>query len=325
MTQKFLLFFLIIFLLVGRFSYVSAQSDSSIMLNPKNPEPYSPVTLTLVSYAFDVNQATITWSLGNKQLLKGVGEKTLKVQTGGVGERLPIHVSVVTSGGDSVGLDVDIVPESVSILFEAEENYVPLFYEGLSLPGEESVVRFIAMPNMSDGGAILPPSSISYFWYVDDNFIDSASGIGRQSATLKLDTLSDTTDIRVVAHTPGGTVAEKTITMYPHAVVPLLYTYDEILGANHSTLVSKRFEATKDFTLILEPFFLSLNKSLGSTVSYEWLLDGLPVTPLGGRMLTLHPKENNYGSEKLSISISNTKRRLQKGITDVSLIFDTRK
>lgn len=323
MTKKIIQLFTLSLVLLPVYSF--AQSDISITLEPKNPTPYSQVTLTVVSYAIDVNQSTITWTSKKKELLKGVGQKQLTVTTGGVGEQLPIHVSVSASTGESYGLDIVVAPQSVDLLYEAEENYVPLFYEGKALPAEESLVKFIAMPSISDGGNLLPPSSVSYFWYIDDNFIDNASGIGKQSAILPLNTLSNSTEIKVVAHSPKGVVAEKTLTLYPHGVMPLLYTYNEILGANHANLISRRFEAVRDFTVMLEPFFLSTNHSLGNSASYQWLLDGLPVTPLGGRLLALHPKENSYGSKNLSVSIANTKRRLQTGVVDVALIFDTRK
>jgi hypothetical protein len=149
------------------------------------------------------------------------------------------------------------------------------------------------------------------------------SGLGKQAALIRLDYLQTKNVIKAIVRSPYGNSAEKTITVYPHAVMPLLYTYDTILGPNFTSLIGLRFEAIKDFTLSLEPFYVS--DDFTKPASYVWYLDGLPSTPLGGRILALHPKENSYGSKMLSIDVFGSDRRLQKGTTKVELIFDTRK
>ena len=305
--------------------HVYARLNGSVVLEPKNPAPNSTVTLTLVSYDFNVDQSTITWSAGGKELAKGVGRKKIILKTGNVGDLIPIRVSASTLDGGSIVLDVPIIPESVNILYEAEESHVPLFYEGLSLPSEGAVVKFVASPNMSDGGEVLPASSLSYSWYEDDDFIDSSSGIGRQVAYIPLNVFKNSTDIKVVVHSPRGIVAEKVITISPHSVMPILYSYNEILGPNYSSFITKRFESTKDFVVSLEPFYLTTKSDDGAGALYTWLLDGLPVTPLGGRVLALKPKADSYGSKKLSITVKNSKRRLQSGSVYSEIIFDTRK
>lgn len=302
-----------------------ADNEALITLSPKTPSPYSPITATLVSYSFDVNTAMITWSRNGKNLLKGIGQKKLTIQTGGVGTQITLHVNIVTADNAVTEMDITLSPESVDILYETPESYIPLFYEGKSLPGEGAIVKFVAMPNISEGRVIIPSSSLSYSWYVNDEFMSDASGYGRSSGLFNLDFFSAFTRIKVVVRSPKGSTAEKFIDIYPHDVMPLLYLYDDVLGTNHNKLLTRRFETTKDFTLSLEPFYLSSNNSLRDTVNYSWALDGLPVTPLGGTLLSMRPKENSYGSRNLSISVSNSKRRLQRAETKLNLIFDTRK
>lgn len=302
-----------------------ATDEASIELVPRNPKPFTPVKATLVSYIFNVNTALITWKVDGKEVLKGIGEKKLTIQTSSVGTKVPVHVTAVTADNVAVELDLVITPESVDILYEVPESYTPLFYEGKALPGEGALVKFVAMPNISENNRHLPPSSLSYSWYINNELVESASGIGKQSAFLGLDILSSFTTIKVVVFGPRGTSAEHSIDVYPHDVMPLLYTYDEILGANFSSLIGKRFESTKDFILTLEPLYLSTKGTFGSDATYSWSLNGLPVTPLGGRILALKPEEDTYGSKSLSVEISHKKRKLQKNFTELSLIFDTRK
>lgn len=300
-----------------------AGEDLTISLEPKNPAPYTETTLTLVSYSFSLNTSLITWSRGGKTVLSGFGEKRLRVMTGAVGELLPVHVHVVTADNISIELDITITPKSVNLLYEVPESYVPTFYEGKALPGEGAFVRFVALPNISEGGRMVPPSMLSYSWYVNNTYVDESSGTGKQVAILRLDYLSTYTRVKVVVRSPRGEVAEKSIDVYPHEVMPLLYQHDPLFGSNLTSLIIRRFEATKDFTLSLEPFFVSMVK--GSSPSYLWLLGGLPSTPADGRLLSFHPKENSYGTKMLNITVNNPKRINQEGKTAVELIFDTRK
>lgn len=319
-------FFGILLVLFFSFPLLSfADTDATITLNPKNPSPYSSITLTVSSYSFDVNTANITWKSDNKTILSGQGEKDLTIKTGGIGSLSTITVTVDTSLGVHVEQSITITPESVSLIYESPESYVPLFYEGLALPSDEAKVHFTAMPQMSEGGAFISPKNIAYSWYVNDVYIKNSSGIAKQSATIPLDLLTESTNVKVIARTEGGAVAEKTVKVFPHQILPLLYSYDDILGTNYSQLYTHRIESVKDFTLSLEPYFLSMNGALFNTTSFDWLLDGFPVTPLGGRILSLHPKEDTYGSKNLSISVSNSRRRLQKATNETSLVFDTRK
>ena len=315
---------LLLLTLFASFTQLSyAQVSATIKLEPKNPAPKSTLTLTLESYAFSVNTAMITWKSGGKTLLQGEGAKKLTIRTGEVGEVALIEVTAVTSDGSSVSQSIAITPSSVSILYEAPKSYTPLLYEGRSLPSIGGVVHVVAVPSLSDGAGLVPPSSLSYSWYVNDNLIESASGVGKQAANLTLDYLSTKTDIRVLALSPVGNKGEKTITIYPHAVMPLLYTYDEILGSNFSKAIDKRYEAVGDFIISLEPFYASsdVNKPLSSV----WYLNGVPATPLGGKIMAFHPKENDYGSKILTIDVSGSSKYLQKAQVGVELIFDTRK
>lgn len=312
--------------LITLFPHITnAESTATITLSPKNPTPNSSVTLTLVSYSFNPNTAMVTWSSGGKELLSGLGEKKLTIQTGGVGETTQITVKSETASGESITQEITITPESVSLLYETPESYTPLFYEGRSLPSDGASVMFTAMPNMSEDGVAIPSNKIAYSWYINDSYIDSVSGINKQQAYLKLDYLSESTVVKVVARGPQDTTAEKSVTIYPHRVMPILYQYDELMGIDYTNAITKRFEAVKDFTLALEPFYLSNKGTLEGSAVYDWNLDGIPSTPLGGLLLSLRPKEESFGSRNLSISVSNPKRRLQAGDLSVDLVFDTRK
>jgi hypothetical protein len=302
---------------------VHAETTATIKLNPTNPLPNSSVTLTLESYSFDVGTAMISWQVRGETVLRGQGEESFTVTTGDVGETIPVTVTAETEGGASIEQTITISPSSIILLTEAPDSYTPVLYPGRSLPSDGALVRVTALPQLSDGGVMVQPSSLSYVWYINDTVIKTMSGAGKQTATIRLDYLRDSNEIKVVARTPLGNTGTKTISVYPHSIMPLLYEYDPLLGTNFTKLVSRRFETVRDFSLILEPFYVSRKDPKEPT--FEWFLNGLPSTPLGGRILSLHPLEDSYGTKNLTITVNGPDRRIQKAETGVELIFDTRK
>lgn len=314
---------LLISLTIGLSSLSFAQVAATIKLNPKNPEPKSPVTLTFVSYSFDANTASIKWKVNGKTVLEGVGKTSLTLKTGNVGETSSVSVDVSTVSGFKVSQSIDITPSSVILIYESPKSYVPPFYEGRSLPGEGALVDVTALPSIGDEGSLVDPSNLSYSWYVNNELFKSASGLGKQKLRVRLDYLQNKNTIKVIVRSPYGNVGEKSIPIYSRTVMPMIYEYDTTLGVNFTKAIEKRYETVKDFTISLEPFYVSSEES--KPASYTWYLDGLPTTPLNGRILALQPKENSYGTKLLSIDVYGADKRLQKANISAELIFDTRK
>jgi hypothetical protein len=254
---------------------------------------------------------------------EGQGKTTLTLPTGEVGETSSVVVNVSTPTGFDVTQSIEVSPASVALLYESPKSYVPLLYTGRSLPGEGALISVTALPSIGDEGQLVDPSKLSYSWYINDSLYKAGSGLGKQSTFVRLDYLLNKNTVKVVVRSPYGNQAEKKITVYTHPVMPLLYTYDSVFGVDFTKLIDKRFEAVKDFTISLEPFYVSDEEK--KPASYVWYLDGLPTTPLGGRILAFQPKENSYGAKILSIDVFGTDKRLQKANTRAELIFDTRK
>jgi hypothetical protein len=305
------------------FSY--AASDIEITLSPKNAAPYQEVTITLSSYAFDPNLAMITWKSGTRTILSGLGAKKLSVTMGAGGQTIPISYTATLANGSTYSGSLSLSPQSVDLLYESKESYVPPFYEGRVLPGEGAMVRVSAIPAINEGASRVSPSALSYHWYANGEYLEGASGTGKSVATIGLDYLSNSTDVRVLVRSPLGSTAEKTITIPPHEVMPLLYPYDELLGTKLSSSFFRRMELAGDITLSLEPYYLSTNNNLEAFSTYDWYLDGLPITPLEKTLVSFRPKADSSGIKTLTIVVENTKRRLQRAQISLEILFDTRK
>lgn len=320
---KYITVFFISFLIIA--SPVSALDGiASVSMKPENPGPYTDVTLTLESYYFDVTIATITWKVNGETRLEGVGEREFTMKTGSIGSHDTVEVYARVQDGTSATQQITVTPSSIILLYETPNSYIPLFYRGRSLPIIGSTVRVTAIPQISDDGTLVPPQDLSYFWYVNDTAVRSASGHGKQVAELPVDFIKPTTEIRVIARTLLGNTAEKTITITPHQVMPLLYEYDQVFGTLFTKLLDRRHEVTKTFSVVLEPFYVTKNID-GKTPEYHWYLDGEETTPLNGRTLAFQPKEDSYGTKTLDVAVTSPEIYAEDIHIQSEIIFDTRK
>jgi hypothetical protein len=301
------------------FPLYAAAAEVTIKLDPKNPEPYSTVNLILLSYDIDVNTSMVVWKVAGKEAKRGMGGKTFSISLGPPGTQIPVSAIVSDASGNVLQSSVTLTPQSVTLLWESIESYTPPFYEGKPLPAEGSKIKVSAFPSIN-----APLEALSYSWYVGDSALESSSGAGKRSVPITLEILTDETEIRSVVRSSSGAIAEKTITVIPHAVMPLIYSSDDLFGPMVGKLFSRRLEVVGETMLTLEPYYLSTRAGLDRTALYNWYLDGLPVTPQEKTTLALRPKAGVSGVRTLSIVVENTKRRLQKAQADLQVVFDTR-
>lgn len=322
--KTFLISLFGIFLFVGGSYFATAAIIAEIVPSPEYPKAYEDVSLTIRTFSFDVDLAFITWKVDSRVFASGVGVKSIKVNTKSTGTVTPIEARAVLPNGDSVTLVFNLSAQSVDLVWEALESYTPPFYEGLSLPGEGALVKVVAFPSFVENGVGIPPNNVAYAWTVNDQRMPAASGLGKQTLTTRLDYLSDSTIIKVLARTPGGSVAESSITILPNEIDPLFYLYDPILGVNYAHAITKRFEMTKEASLKLEPYYLSRVAGQDTGESYFWTIDGVAVTTQTPTLISLRPKEKSYGVKNLAVAIENTKRRLQQAAASLEIVFDSR-
>lgn len=293
----------------------------NLILTPPSPGPYESVTIKLESYSFDPTRSKITWSVNNKIVKSGYGETSISLKTGAEGTQIIVHVSAITNDSKKYENEIELAPQSINLVWEAIESYVPPFYKGKALPGEGSLVKITALPSFYSQGKKVPAENISYNWSFNGSVVQNLSGYGKQSFTTYLDYLSNENEIKVIAQTLDGNSAEKRITIIPNKIDPVFYEYDPTLGPNYASALPNYLEIKKDLFLVVEPYFVSSKGAAASGLEYNWSLNGMPVTPTDNTHLTLHPKEGYVGVSTITVSLSNTKRILQEIEKKIEIAF----
>jgi hypothetical protein len=302
-----------------------AQLSADLVIPTNNINPYETLKVTVQSYSFDVDNALLTWKVNGVTVRSSVGEKTLNVTLGGPGTKTTVELTARDGSGEEIGLSRVFSPQSVTLLWESPESYTPPFYKGKALPGEGAAITVTAFPEFFENNKRIPATNLSYAWYVHGEFVQSASGRGKSTFTTSLDYLRNEHIVKVIVRSESGSQSENSVTIRPHAVMPLFYTHDTILGPNTSYGFIRRFETTKEVTLYLAPYYLSTKGTPRGSERFSWTLNGLPITQSSLYTTTLRPKDDSYGAQTLVVSIDQLKRKLQKTEARVEIVFDSRK
>src|SRR5581483_7862352 len=101
-------------------------------INPQNPAPNQPVTISLEAFGTDLNRADISWMVNGAVQKNGIGATSFNFTAGKAGSLYVIDIIILPVNGTKVTKEVTISPASVDIAWEAS-SYAPPFYEGKRL------------------------------------------------------------------------------------------------------------------------------------------------------------------------------------------------
>ena len=159
------------------------------------------------------------------------------------------------------------------ILWEAD-TYTPPFYQGVALPSKGSSVKLVAIPNLYYGGKLLAPEKVDYRWEKNGNFLDTASGVGKQTLNFIAGVENN---IRVTASTPNN-LTKVTKTLNLKAVEPKInfYPVNEAGEANFKQNIKSPLTLTyKEFPLKAVPYYLVGGND--ALPFYRWFYNGQPI------------------------------------------------
>ncbi len=249
----------------------------SISMTPEHPAPQSQVRLTLTSPIFNLKSSTITWRVANTVLAQGVGVTSADVTTAGVGESTTVSVSVSSSQGES-SASITIIPSRVSLLWEAQ-SYTHPFYNGRALPAAGSTIKVLALAQLSAGGRILAPDTLTYTWRRNDTVLGSLSGRGKSAVTIPAPMLFGTDVITVVVtSSDGATAGEASLQLQDEQTDLMLYLDHPLFGTLfHRALGSATDIAEVEMTFAAYPLFAPVSNAFDPRLAYAWRVNQAAV------------------------------------------------
>lgn len=287
------------------------EGDISVETSPTNPQPYSDVTITLSSYATDLNRAIITWQNDYGTVLSGIGKTKYSFKAGGPNSSTTFEINITPVGSVSgVSKTVTINPSEIEIMWESVDGYAPPFYKGKILPVSGSQIKAIAIPNTNTikSGS----GSIAYTWKNGDNTVLGASGYNKNSYVFKNSMFDNRNIITVVASSVNSNYsAENTIEIPVYKPKIVFYEKSPTEGVLYNNALGGEAPMTADeITIVAEPYFTSLKGN--NDFLYKWEVNGKGIaTPLKKTELTLRPTSHG-GYATIGLSIDNLSDLFQK-------------
>ncbi len=295
----------------------TSDSDISVTVTPEIPGALVNTTITLSSFATDLNIATISWSANGQTVLSGIGKKIYTFKTGPIGSTTTIEATIAIPGIPLIVKKIAISPLEADLLWEAVDSYVPPFYKGKALPSSEALIKVVALPNIrTTDGVKLKPGDFTYNWTHNYNSEAAQSGYGKNYFTFRHSYLNDEEKVDMsLATIKGGYQAGNSVTLAIGAPKILFYENDPQLGVRYAKAIGSGGNFSvgpRGISIDAEPYFFSPKNILSSDLDFDWTINNQEVTrPAIKNILSVRPESD--GLAKIDLSVASRSKIFQSG------------
>ncbi len=301
-----------------------SASSINVAINPEVPGPNTNTSITLSSYATDINRALISWTLDGKTMQSGIGKTIFSFTTKGVGTATTVTVNISIDLQPAITKTIVITPADVDMLWEAIDSYVPPFYKGKAMPSSEAKIKVTAMPNIKGANGVkIKSSDMVYNWKHNYDNDPNGSGYGKDSYIVNANYLnnSEIVDLSVssVSNSSAASGRAVLVTGDPKIV---FYQKDPLEGIKYENALKTDLNlSTDETTLVAEPYFFSPADINSSKYKYTWNINGSAVdTPAKKNVMTLR-KGPTGGTANISLEIENVLKLFQDAKQNLNINF----
>lgn len=324
--QLHLVVFFGVFLVLGIISTQEAHaiSASSILMtmSPENPAPGDDVSITLSTYAGNLDTVMITWSVDGKNSSSGVGKKTFFLKAPASGSNIVKATMAFPDG--SVNTSVTIRPAVMVLLWQADDSYVPPFYKGKALPGAESEVKVVAMPEIRSGSNVVSPQNMTYTWQKDYNNDPDDSGYAKNFMTYINDYLDSSNNISVTASTlDQQNNSQASIDIGEANPQIIFYRSDANLGTLWENALGDTYSITSNDVLEASPYFLSPKQVQNPRLTWNWSINdnAVSVPAYNPNYLPLQIQPGTSGTSDIKLQINNMDKIFETANKEINIQF----
>lgn len=329
-VYRYLVFYSLVFLLLVGLELSGANKAIAQNVNdiytdvvPENPAPGEDTSITLSSYLLDLNASKITWIVGGKSVLSGVGQKYYSLRAPTAGSETTVTIQVTSSTG-TIETKIVIRPSVMVVLWQADDSYVPPFYKGKALPTPDSAIKIIAMPEVKVGTTYLNPKNMTYSWRKDFTNDPEASGYGKNYFTYISDYLDASNFIEVNATTIDqkfSSTSSTTVGTFQPKLV--FYRNSENMGTEFEHSITDGHKIINKEILFAAPYFISPKNIRIPRLVWSWSINGTRVFNEGFQknILPLQVESGVSGTSKLKLEIENLDKVFQTASKELNLTF----
>jgi hypothetical protein len=301
----------------------SSPGDINIAVAPQNPAPNQNTTITLSSYVDDLNSVMISWSVSGKKVSGGVGDKSLSVSAPALGKETTVIATLSLSDGD-LNETIIIKPSILTLLWEANDSYVPPFYEGKAMPSPNSEVKVVALPEIKNGSSVVDPSNMTYSWQLDYTNDPNSSGYGKNYFLYTSDYLDSSNDVGVTAQTIDGN-SSTSGDINIGTVNPKIdfYKNDPTLGTIWEQALSDNNSIVGNEIIQAAPYFISPQDIRIPFLTFNWSINDqqIPVPIYSKNLLPIATQAGTSGTSKIKLQINSTNNIVETATKEININF----
>lgn len=321
MKLKFLL--IITIMLLGKVAFAASPASLLVNMVPPYPAPHENVSITLNSYASNLDTVLISWSVDGKIISSEIGKKSFSTTAGAAGALTSIVVTVYLPDG-AIEKEISIRPSVMLLLWQANDSYVPPFYKGKALATPDSEVKIVAMPEARTSSGLIDSKNMAYSWKKDYNNVPDASGYGKNFFLYVNDYLEDSNAVSVVASTLDQEYSvEANITVGTAEPKILFYKNDSTLGTLWNMALSDTYKIQGPETLKAIPYFISPKEIRHPALIWGWFINDkrVTLTTFEKNSMPLGVSEGKHGISKLRVDIENRDKIFQAVSKEINIEF----
>ncbi|MFA5778017.1 MAG: hypothetical protein WC870_00795 [Candidatus Paceibacterota bacterium] len=322
------LFICLFFWLMGFFILpfnISDASATDILVNiaPENPAPRENTTITLNSYAYNLDIVLISWSMNGKTTLSGIGKKSFSLKAPSAGGETNITATIALPDGQT-SLKIKIKPNIMILLWQANDSYVPPFYKGKAMPSPDSQIKVVAIPEIKSGSQIVNPKNMNYVWKKDYTNNVDGSGYGKRSFIYTSDYLDDSNNISVTASTVDQKYSSKaSVDIGAFQPKILFYKNDANLGTLWEQALQNGHRVQGDETIEATPYFISPKDIRIPLLKWNWSINDSSVDTLNStkNLMPLKIQEGISGTAKIKLEVENIYKIFTTASKEITVEF----
>lgn len=301
----------------------SDPSDISISMSPENPTPNEGVTITLSSYVDDLDSVLISWSLNGQNSLSGIGKKSFSLNAPALGRTTTVIATVALPDGD-LKETVTIKPSIMTLLWQADDSYVPPFYEGKAMPSSDSEIKVVAIPEIKNGSGFINPNDMVYDWSLDGTNDQNNSGYGKNFYTYVADYLSSSDTVSVTASTlDQGDSTDGSLNVATVSPKIEFYEDDPTLGTIWEHTLSDGYNVKSNESIEAAPYFISPKDVGNPFLTFSWSINGqtVNVPNYSKDLLPLQVQTGSSGVSQIGLEIDNIHSLVNTATKDITVNF----
>lgn len=219
------------------------------------------------------------------------------------------------------------ISTKIDIAWEAIDSYTRPMYEGRALPGEESLIKALALIEIKTPAGNLDPKKLFYAWTYNDYYIYNYSKTGGNIIYLNLDSLKNINTLKVQVYTNNTKetlIGEKVINIVPRQLIPIIYRKEENPILMYANALNKKYESYlvekgEALNMLIEPFNISAKSNRDNNIDYSWSVNNIPGTGESNSNFTYII--NNKREQSVGVKITNNQKLLQESETSIQFKY----